>query len=122
MITNNTLTDIDKKILDRIKSKPLGIFQSDIWKDLKIDSKSCSRTIKKLETLKYITRESCKSKGVRTSLIKIVKIDKIVDPMLLLAGDKIVPCAICNEECKVENCKELEEWIYELVFSEVDTE
>jgi hypothetical protein len=59
------------------------------------------------------------SKGYLSD-IAMVKTEKTIDPMLLMAGEAIVPCVACDEECNVEHCKMLEDWVYELVFSEME--
>ena len=93
-----------------------GILQSDLWKALGIDSRTCSRVIKELEDAKRITRE--KGAGV-SYLIRGVVSEKPASPMLLMAGDSIAPCVACSEECNVSSCKLLEDGIYDLVFSDM---
>ncbi|HJJ41736.1 MAG TPA: winged helix-turn-helix transcriptional regulator [Methanocorpusculum sp.] len=107
-------------ILEVIKSKPDGIAQSELWKELGIDSKKCSRILKKLEDDKLIKREKYRLGSVSTYLVTYLSVPKKVDTMLLMAGDSIVPCVACSEECDVLNCQMLEDWIYELVFSEIE--
>ncbi|HJJ47326.1 MAG TPA: Lrp/AsnC family transcriptional regulator [Methanocorpusculum sp.] len=91
-----------------------GILQSNLWKELEIDSKVCSKVLKELEDTKRITRT--KEKG--TYLVKGKIVPKKFNAVLLMAGNSIVPCVACTEECDVPHCKLLEDWIYDLVFSE----
>ncbi|MDR3101815.1 MAG: MarR family transcriptional regulator [Methanocalculaceae archaeon] len=113
-------SDSETAVIAHIQSKPEGVLQSDLWKELGVDSRTCSRVLKKLEEGGYIKREKYRKASIRTYLVRIVKADKTIDPMLLLAGGVIVPCVACEEECNVEHCKMLEDWVYELVFSEVE--
>ena len=44
------MTDnLEEKALALVKARPRGILQSELWKDLAIDSRKCSRVIAKLE-------------------------------------------------------------------------
>jgi len=106
-----------EQVLAHIKKHPDGILQSDLWKELGTDSRTCSRLLKHLEDAGKIIREP--SKG-GTFLVSWVKTEKNSDPMLLMAGDAILPCVACTEECDVPTCKMLEDWIYELVFAEME--
>jgi len=101
-----------------IKSRKDGILQSELWKVCEIDSRTCSRVLKVLEEEGKIVREPV-NKG-NTYCVKALKIEKTVNPMLFMAGKSIVPCVACTEECDVPNCKMLEDWIYELVFSQME--
>ena len=100
-----------------IKNHPDGIVQSELWKELGIDSRTCSRILKHLEDEGRIMRQAAKG---NTFLVSWVKTDKKIDPMLIMAGDAILPCVACTEECDVPSCKMLEDWIYELVFAEME--
>ncbi|HJJ33144.1 MAG TPA: Lrp/AsnC family transcriptional regulator [Methanocorpusculum sp.] len=101
---------------DFICRQPDGILQSELWKALDMDSRTCSRVIKELEDAKRVTREKV---GGVSYLIRGVIVPKTIDPMLLMAGESIVPCVACTEECNVSSCKLLEDWIYDLVFSDM---
>lgn len=114
------LSETETTVLAHIREKPDGAYQSELWKDLGVDSRTCSRILKKLEDGGYIEREECKKDGTRTYLVRMVKTEKTIDPMLLMTGEAIVPCVACDEECNVEHCKMLEDWVYELVFSEME--
>lgn len=106
-----------ERVLAFLKKSPEGILQSDLWKELEMDSRTCSRILKNLEEAGDVSREAVKG---GTFLVKWVKKEKTIDPMLLMAGDAILPCVACTEECDVPSCKMLEDWIYELVFAEME--
>ncbi|MDU9376854.1 hypothetical protein McpSp1_14890 [Methanocorpusculaceae archaeon Sp1] len=119
-MTASQMSDHEIAALAHIRANPEGVLQSELWKDLGLDSRACSRVLKKLETGGHIERVECRRDGTRTYLVKIAKKDETIDPMLLMAGETIVPCVACEEECNVEHCKMLEDWVYELVFSEME--
>lgn len=104
-------------VLAFLKNHPDGYLQSELWKELEMDSRTCSRILKNLEEGGNIVREATKG---GTYLVRWVKQEKKIDPMLLMAGDAILPCVACTEECDVPSCKMLEDWIYELVFAEME--
>ena len=107
--------------LNCIKAHAEGIAQSDLWKEIDVDSRTCSRILKRLEDAGLIQRTEFKKDKSRTFLIKAVKkaSDKF-DVSLLMAGDTIIPCVACEEECDVSKCSMLEDWVYELVFTEME--
>ncbi len=109
----------DEMVLSYLKEYSDGILQSDLWKGIGIDSRTCSRIVMRLEAAGRITREETHGQ-VHSYLIRGVKTKKQIDTSLLLAGTVIVPCVACDEECDVPSCKLLEDWIYELVFSEME--
>ncbi|HJJ90064.1 MAG TPA: MarR family transcriptional regulator [Methanocorpusculum sp.] len=111
---------METNVLAHIREKPEGVYQNRLWKDLGVDSRTCSRILKKLEDSGYIKREKCKNEGNRTYLVHLIEEKQTIDPMLLMAGEVIVPCVACDEECDIELCKMLEDWMYELVFSEME--
>lgn len=119
-MTNSELNEQEVAALNILKTKPDGFLQSDLWKEMGVNSRACSRILKKLEDEGHITRTDYRKDGCRTYLVQIVPKETAVDPMLLMAGDVIVPCVACDEECEVEHCKMLEDWMYELVFAEMD--
>ncbi len=112
--------ELAKKIevsLAYIKSHPEGVIQSNLWKELEMDSRTCSRIIKYLLETETVAREEIKGGSF---LIKAIVAEKEIDPMLFMAGDSLLPCVACTEECDVPSCKMLEDWIYELVFAEME--
>ena len=56
--------------LKLIQSKPEGILQSELWKELGVDSRKCSRIVKKLEESGLIDRVDFKKDGIKTYLLR----------------------------------------------------
>ncbi|MDO5844354.1 MAG: MarR family transcriptional regulator [Methanocorpusculum sp.] len=119
-MTKETEQEQNELALKCIRSYPEGIAQSDLWKEIDVDSRTCSRILKRLETDGLIERFEYKKDKTRTYLIKPAKKSAVFDVSLLMAGDKIIPCVACDEECDVSKCPMLEDWVYELVFSEME--
>ena len=51
--------------LKLIQSRPEGVLQSELWKELGVDSRKCSRIVKKLEECGLIERVSSRKTGSR---------------------------------------------------------
>ncbi len=99
-----------------IQSKPEGILQSELWKELGVDSRKCSRIVKKLEESGLIERIDFKREGIKTYLLRARQ--QPVNPAHLLAGDELIPCVSCELECVVEECHPLMDWMYQLAIVE----
>jgi len=108
------MADPETEVLDLIRSKPEGILQSELWKELGVDSRKCSRIVKKLEDAGLIDRTEYKKDGTKTFLLKAKKPLSSVNPSHLLAGDELIPCVGCELECIVEECHPLMDWMYQL--------
>lgn len=102
--------------LKLIQSKPGGVLQSELWKELGVDSRKCSRIVKKLEESGLIDRIEFKKDGIKTYLLKARQVP--VNPNDLLAGDELIPCVSCELECIVEECHPLMDWMYQLAIVE----
>jgi hypothetical protein len=63
------LSSIEKNALEIISSED-GVYQNELWKQLSIDSRKCSRIVKSLLDKKLINREQAVSNGARTYLLK----------------------------------------------------
>jgi DNA-binding Lrp family transcriptional regulator len=98
--------------LKLIQSKPEGVLQSELWKELEVDSRKCSRIVKKLEENGLIERSEFKKDGIKTFLLRARQMP--VNPCDLLAGDELIPCINCELECIVEECHPLMDWMYQL--------
>lgn|GEM_PF-185977 len=98
--------------LKLIQSKPEGVLQSELWKELGVDSRKCSRIVKRLEESGLIDRIEFKKDGIKTYLLKARQMP--VYPNDLLAGDELIPCIGCELECIVEECHPLMDWMYQL--------
>ena len=106
------MADLQERALKLIQSKPEGVLQSELWKLLKVDSRKCSRIVKKLEDSGLIDRVEFKKEGIKTYLLKAKR--QPVHPENLLAGDELIPCIACDLECVVEECHPLMDWMYQL--------
>ena len=110
------MTDPVDEGLKLIQSKPEGVLQSDLWKELGVDSRKCSRIVKKLEDSGLIDRIEFKKDGIKTYLLRAKQMP--VNPSDLLAGDELIPCIACDLECIVEECNPLMDWMYKLAIVE----
>ncbi len=110
------MTDIEEEALKIIQANPEGVLQSELWKLLDIDSRKCSRVVKKIVDSGKIDRIESKSNGVKTYLLKAKK--SAVNPDLLLAGGELIPCIGCEEECSAQDCTYLMDWMYQLAIEE----
>ncbi len=95
-----------------IQSHPEGMLQRELWKELGVDSRKCSRIVKKLEESGLIDRVEFKKEGIKTYLLKAKM--QPVHPEDLLAGDELIPCIACDLECVVDECHPLMDWMYQL--------
>lgn len=104
----------EKVVLNLVKSTPGGKHQNEIWKELGIDSRKCSRLLSKLLEQNLVTRESVVYNKVRTYLIKAVDEEAPDTNHLLFAGDVFSPCTGCVGNCVPEACPALTIWIMSL--------
>lgn len=110
------MPDIADEAFRVIQSRSEGVLQSELWKLLDIDSRKCSRVVKKLLDDDLIERIDFKKDGIKTFLIKAKK--RAVDPSLLMAGEDLIPCIACDEECMAQECPLLMDWLYQLAIQE----
>jgi len=102
--------------LKLIQSNPDGVLQSELWKLLGVDSRKCSRIVKKLLDDELIERLEYRKDGIKTFVLKAKR--NPVDPNLLLAGEELIPCIACELECRVDQCPLLVDWMYQLAIAE----
>ena len=113
--------DLEEEAYNIIKRHKEGVFQNVIWKELDIDSRKCSRIIKKLLDKDLIIREVGVSNGARTYLLKAKEeVKEKYD--LLLAGSLFSACTGCTGDCQPEYCGRLSEWIGNLMQEAEKTE
>ncbi len=106
--------DLEEEAYNIIRKHKEGVFQNVIWKELNIDSRKCSRIIKKLLDKDLIIREVGVSNGARTYLLKAKEeVKEKYD--LLLAGALFSACTGCTGDCQPEYCGRLSEWIGNLM-------
>ncbi|HJJ48907.1 MAG TPA: hypothetical protein O0X39_07985 [Methanocorpusculum sp.] len=136
-------SELDGRALALIRSRKGGVLQNALWKELEISSRDCTRLVLRLLEAGAVTRAEDKNGSSKTYRISAVAAEKVAEkaavmvkkgepgekeeksepvvfnPLLLMAGESIVPCVACSEECNVAECPMLEEWVYELAFSEL---
>ena len=111
--------DLEDEAYNIIRRHKDGVFQNVIWKELDIDSRKCSRIIKKLLDKDLIVREVGVSNGARTYLLKAKEeVKEKYD--LLLAGEMFSSCTGCTFDCEPEYCGRLSEWIENLMVPETE--
>jgi DNA-binding MarR family transcriptional regulator len=110
------MADHLEKALRIIQSSREGVLQSELWKLLGIDSRKCSRIVKKLLDSGLVERVEFKGDGIKTYTLRPVK--RSVRPALILAGGEIIPCIGCDRECVVNSCNLLLDWMYQLAIEE----
>ncbi|TAJ44682.1 winged helix DNA-binding protein [Methanofollis fontis] len=112
------MPSIEDEALRIIQSRPEGVLQSELWKLLNIDSRKCSRLVKKLDDAGLIERIEYRDEGIKTYQLKVKQQE--ADPSLLMAGEELIPCVACELDCVVEQCPLILDWMYELAISEVN--
>ena len=106
--------ELDELTLDTIRKHKDGVFQSELWKEMDIDSRKCSRIVTKLVKGELVLRESAVSNGARTYLLRVAE-DAKPSYDELLAGEMFSPCAGCRDACQPEYCSKLGDWVLHLV-------
>ncbi len=104
---------IEESALKIIRENKEGVFQNELWKELEIDSRKCSRIVSKLLKEDLIIREQAVSNGARTYLLKVKEEEKPCFD-LLLSGEMFSPCAGCRDACQPEICEKLTIWVFNL--------
>lgn len=112
---------IEETALEVIRKHENGLFQNQLWKELDIDSRKCSRVIAKLLKDGLITRESAVDNGARTFLLKVAHKE---EPCFerLLSGEMFSPCAGCRDACQPEYCEKLTAWVLNLPQEDSDNQ
>lgn len=106
------MTSVEEKMLDLINAHSEGIIQSEIRKELGVDSKKCSRTVTKLMEQHLVRREPELANGRNTfRLYPIGFTGPSEKHKKLLAGGIFSPCTGCKYECYPETCYMLNDWI-----------
>jgi len=102
--------------LAAIRAHPGGVLQSELWKELGVDSRKCSRLVKKLLDDGRVERIEYRKDGIKTYVLRAAKTPP--EPNLLLAGAELIPCVACELECVVHECPLLMDWMYQLAIEE----
>jgi DNA-binding MarR family transcriptional regulator len=106
--------EIEEEALSLIRKHHDGVYQNELWKDLNIDSRKCSRLISRMMKEGKIIREPAVANGSRTYLITATTPDEKSYELMLAAG-MFSPCTGCRLACHPEHCESLTEWILRLV-------
>lgn len=114
------MTGSEEDAFRLIASMPDGVLQSELWKMLGVDSRKCSRIVKKLLDSSRVERIEYRQEGIKT--FRLIAKKGPADPRCLLAGDELIPCIACEEECTVNDCNRLLDWMYQLAISDVEVE
>ncbi|WP_448577787.1 helix-turn-helix transcriptional regulator [Thermosphaera sp.] len=65
------LNDDDVRILKYLsRNTNKAVYQSELWKELKLDSRAVSRSLQKLESMGFVRRKEAVIKGRKTFLIE----------------------------------------------------
>jgi DNA-binding Lrp family transcriptional regulator len=110
------MADLAEQALKIIQASRDGVLQSELWKDLGVDSRKCSRIVKKLLDSGLIERIEYKGEGIKTYTLRAMK--KSMKPSLILAGGELIPCICCDRECVITSCNLLLDWMYQLAIEE----
>jgi hypothetical protein len=103
-----------------IANQPEGVLQSELWKMLGVDSRKCSRIVKKLLDTNRVERIEYRQEGIKT--FRLIAKKGPVDPRCLMAGEELIPCIACDLECSAIECNLLLDWMYQLAISDVEVE
>jgi len=110
------MTDLEQEAIAVISESENGVLQSELWKILGVDSRKCSRIVKKLLDMNRVERIEHRQDGIKT--YRLIACRGPVDPSLLLAGVDLIPCVACELECNAEECSLLLDWMYQLAIYE----
>lgn len=114
------MTGTEEDAFRLIATVPEGVLQSELWKMLGVDSRKCSRIVKKLLDTNRVERIEYRQDGIKT--FRLIAKKGPADPKCLLAGTELIPCIACEEECSVNDCNLLLDWMYQLAISDVEVE
>ncbi|HWQ68323.1 MAG TPA: Lrp/AsnC family transcriptional regulator [Methanospirillum sp.] len=114
------MTGTDEDAFRLIASIPDGVLQSELWKMLGVDSRKCSRIVKKLLDTDRVERVEYRQDGIKT--FRLIAKKGPADPKCLLAGTELIPCVACDLECSVNECNLLLDWMYQLAIADAEAE
>ncbi|WP_231189247.1 MarR family transcriptional regulator [Haladaptatus sp. DYF46] len=109
--TANSLSARENRALALITEQK-GIYQSDLWKELEVSSRTGSRLATSLEKKGMIQREETTYNGQRTYLLHPRKKD--LDFSLLMAGDMLSPLVSAEEESDPIDSNAFTQWVLQL--------
>ena len=109
--SDNSLSARENRALALITEQK-GIYQSDLWKELEVSSRTGSRLATSLEEKGMIQREETTYNGQRTYLLLPRKKD--LDFSLLMAGDMLSPLFSAEEESDPIDSNAFTQWVLQL--------
>lgn len=112
------MTGTEEDAFRLIATQPDGVLQSELWKMLGVDSRKCSRIVKKLLDMNRVERVEYRQDGIKT--FRLIAKKGPADPRCLMAGEELIPCIACDLECSVNECNLLLDWMYQLAISDVE--
>jgi len=117
--------DLEKAALALIKERNGSILQSDLWKELGLDSREGSRLVIRLVKKGLVKRETVSINGRKTYRLFVVDQTKTAQPRLIVGIKSIldIPCTTCPyiDQCGPGNfydpatCAWLDTWLEENV-------
>ncbi len=110
MSSEEDLKPIEEEALELLRDKG-KLYQSELWKELDIDSRKASRLLSNLEDDELVIREEATHEGHRTYLVRPTRRDR--DYTLLLAGNMLSPFVGSDEMDPIES-DAFTQWILEL--------
>lgn len=107
--------ELVKRAIEFLSSRDGVATQSELWKELGLDSKRGSRLAIALEKMGVVARERVLKNGHWTLLLRVINNDVDLDIIIR------APCLTCKDEkfcgrsaeITPERCKKLERWIIE---------
>jgi len=112
------MSETDEDAFRIVASSPEGVLQSELWKMLGVDSRKCSRIVKKLLDSNRVERIEYRQDGIKT--FRLIARKGPADPFCLMAGDELIPCIACEKDCVVDGCNDLLDWMYQLAISDAE--
>ncbi|MEZ0394348.1 MAG: MarR family transcriptional regulator [Desulfurococcaceae archaeon] len=114
------LDELAARVISYLTRQDVVAVQSELWKELKFDSKQASRILKRLEEEGYIVREPITYKGRKTfRLVLTEKAKSLLKPSALEKAME-VPCVRCPfiDRCYEGGfydplrCRWISEWLF----------
>lgn len=110
--SESELDPVEQEALDLIESRG-GLHQSELWKELDINSRKASRVVSTLQERGLIEREESVYDGHRTYFLTPQNVK--LDYSLLVAGDMLSPF-IGNEDLDPIESDAFTQWVLELAY------
>lgn len=113
MSAEEDLSEDERRGLELIRQEG-GIYQSDFWKELDVNSRKGSRIIDNLEDRGLVEREDAVYNGHNTYFVEPIVNAEDLDFSLLMAGDQLSPF-VGDEEIDPTS-DQFSQWIMNLAY------